>query len=120
MLIVKAIWLYGAEMEVELIAELWNSCCRPGSSVEFLLHLQECGSGKKYHLTSWANSFYKILTIYLTMPGVRCVHEQQSNRVEIIIWKIMEWSIQVATGSQRAINWQGVEIAIKSLLDLYI
>ena len=54
------------------------------------------------------------------MPGVRCVHEQQSNRVEIIIWKIMEWSIQVATGSQRAINWQGVEIAIKSLLDLYI
>ena len=32
----------------------------------------------------------------------------------------MEWSIQVATGYQRAINWQGVEMAIKSLLDLYI
>ena len=41
---------------------------------------------------------------------------------EVIICKIMEWSIQVATGYQRAIKWQGVEldIAIKSLLDLYI
>ena len=39
LLIVKAIWLYGAEMEVELIDELWNSCCRPGSSVDFLLHM---------------------------------------------------------------------------------
>ena len=50
----------------------------------------------------------------------RHVHEYQSNRVEVIIWKIMEWSIQVATGYQRVINWEGVEleIAIKSVLDL--
>ena len=50
----------------------------------------------------------------------RYVHEYQSNRVEVIIWKIMEWSIQVATGYQRVINWEGVEleIAIKSVLDL--
>ena len=27
----------GAEMEVELIAELWNRCFRPGSSVGFML-----------------------------------------------------------------------------------
>ena len=38
--------------------------------------------------------------------------------MEVIKWKIMEWSIQIATGYQQAIKWQGVEIAIKSLLDL--
>ena len=30
----------GAEMEVELIAELWNRCFRPGSSVGFMLQLK--------------------------------------------------------------------------------
>ena len=51
-----------------------------------------------------------------------CEYQSRVGWVEVIIWKIMEWSIQVATGCQRAIKWQGVEldIAIKSLLDLYI
>ena len=50
------------------------------------------------------------------------MYTQVVDRVEAIIWKIMEWSIQVVTGYQRVINWQGVEfeIAIKALLDLYI
>ena len=46
--IVKATSSYGGDMEVELIAEIWNSCCHPGSSVVGLMHqlfksIADCG-----------------------------------------------------------------------------
>ena len=97
--------------------ENWAGAC--GTSYNIIVHIElfsyMAQSNSVTMNTSQCNGQYY-------WYNARCVCAYKSNRVEVIIWKIMEWSIQVATGYQRVINWEGVEleIAIKSLLDLYI